>query len=343
MSDDSRTQSAELTRRSLIQSAVATAGLAVVNSAQAEKPAVSGKLKVGCLSWCFHNFAGGVDPSDAIDTVGEIGFDGIELIANVREDLDTIWSGASLDRIRARLERNKLQVSQFVLFQQAVPGLASPDPKIRAQNIDTFEAGCRVAATLGAPIVNIVAPWPTSYGADRGYLPRYYDIDNPKPAEHFHIDMARSFDWPKAFSEFAETTRECTRRAAGQNVKMTIEHHTHCLVHDATAFNQLWEAVRHPSLGYNLDAGWTLLQREYPPLAIHKVGKRLMNVHMRDIDGHMRRFPAFGDGVMDVQAIVEACKQVGFSGFLSIEQDKNVDDMRETCRRYLRIMREAIG
>ena len=31
-----------------------------------------------------------------------------------------------------------------------------------------------------------------------------------------------------------------------------------------------------------------------------------MNVHMRDIDGEMRQFPAFGRGVMDVQAIVAA-------------------------------------
>jgi sugar phosphate isomerase/epimerase len=45
---------------------------------------------------------------------------------------------------------------------------------------------------------------------------------------------------------------------------------------------------------------------------------------------------------MDIQAIVTALKQVGFNGFASIEQDRHPGDpdMRETCREYLRIMRE---
>ncbi|GMV96691.1 MAG: hypothetical protein AMXMBFR83_10530 [Phycisphaerae bacterium] len=344
MSEETTRRSVGLSRRELLQTAAATAaGTATAAAAQGEHPAMDGKLKVGCLSWCFHNFAGGVDPAEAIDVIGGMGFDGVELIANAPADLHTLWSGESLDRIRARVEKNKLQVSQFVLFQQAVPGLASPDQRVRARSIDAFEAGCAAAARLGAPIVNIVAPWPADYGAERGYLPRYYEIGAPKAGERFHIGLPGDFDWPKAWATFVETVRECLRRAAAHDVKMTIEHHTHCLVHDATAFLMLWDAVRDERLGYNLDSGWTLLQREYPPLAIHKVGRRLMNVHMRDIDGPMRRFPAFGTGVMDVPAIVAACKKVGFTGFLSIEQDKNVEDMRETCRRYLRIMREAIG
>jgi len=79
-------------------------------------------------------------------------------------------------------------------------------------------------------------------------------------------------------------------------------------------------------------------------VAIHKVGKHLMNVHMRDIDSLMRQFPAFGRGVMDIQAIVTALKQVGFNGFASIEQDQHPGDpdIRETCREYLRIMRKYI-
>ena len=47
---------------------------------------------------------------------------------------------------------------------------------------------------------------------------------------------------------------------------------------------------------------------------------------------------------MDVQAIIKALKAVGFNGFASIEQDQHPGDpdMRETCREYVRIMREYI-
>jgi sugar phosphate isomerase/epimerase len=54
----------------------------------------------------------------------------------------------------------------------------------------------------------------------------------------------------------------------------------------------------------------------------------------------MRQMVAFGDGVMDVQAIVEAVKATAFDGFISLEQDSFGGDMNEVCRRYLRIMKE---
>lgn len=333
-----------LSRRELMRTAAAAAGMAAIaGAAEPGKPEDKARMKVGCLSWCFHNFAGGVDPTEAIDTIGELGFDGIELIANAREDLQTVWAGASLDRIRARLDKHQLQVSQFVLFQPVVNGLASPEARVRGESIDAFEAGCRVAAKLDAPIINIVAPWPTTYGADRGYLPRFYEMSNAKSGDKFHIDLPADFDWPTAWREFVATTRECVRRAGTLGVKMSMEHHTHCLVHDATSFLCLWNEVKDPNLGYNLDTGWTLAQREYPPLAVHKIGPRLMNLHMRDIDGLMHRFPPFGTGVMDHRSVVEACRKIGFNGFFSIEQDKGGEDMRAICQRYLRLMREYIG
>jgi sugar phosphate isomerase/epimerase len=115
------------------------------------------------------------------------------------------------------------------------------------------------------------------------------------------------------------------------------------LVPDAVSFLRLWEALKDPALGYNLDTGWTLLQREYPAVAIHKVKRHLFNLHVRDIDGLMRRFVHVGTGVMDFQAVVEALQRVGYEGFLSIEQDKHPGDMKETCRRYLKLMRDLIG
>jgi sugar phosphate isomerase/epimerase len=73
------------------------------------------------------------------------------------------------------------------------------------------------------------------------------------------------------------------------------------------------------------------------------VNNRLMNLHMRDIDGLMREFVNVGEGVMDFEAIAEALQAIGFQGFLSIEQDKHPGDMKATCRRYLEIMKEYLA
>src|SRR5262249_48797593 len=158
----------------------------------------------------------------------------------------------------------------------------------------------------------------------------YYDIEKPKPGEKFHIDIAEGFDWDRVWEGYVQATRGCLERAKAHGLQMTIEHHTHTLVPEAASFLRLWEAIRDPALGYNLDAGGTLPQREYPRFAMHKAKRQLKNVHMRDIDGLFRRFLPAGTGVMDFKAIVETAKKIGFDGFLSLEQDKYPkDDMKE--------------
>jgi sugar phosphate isomerase/epimerase len=79
-------------------------------------------------------------------------------------------------------------------------------------------------------------------------------------------------------------------------------------------------------------------------VAVHKAGRHLMNLHMRDIDGLMRRFVHVGRGVMDFAAIVEALRAVRFSGFLCLEQDGDPrEDMKATCARYLAMMKKLLA
>jgi sugar phosphate isomerase/epimerase len=300
-------------------------------------------MKIGCVSWCFHSFAGGTNPEEAIEIIGELGFDGTDLIVLAREDIAGYWHDTTIDRLKMQLERCKLEVAQCVLFQPVVEGLTSTDAEERRRNLDYFEAGCRIGQKLGAPILNIVAPWPRELKGPHGYLPRYYEISDPKPGEKFHIDIAPGFDWDALWQTYIETTQACLERVRAYGMKLSIEHHTHCIIPDATSFLRLWDAIRDPALGYNMDTGWTLSQREYPPVAIHKVGAHLMNLHVRDIDGLMRQFVPVGEGVMDFRAIVEALKAVGFQGYLSIEQDKHrPEDMKLICQRYLNLMRQYL-
>jgi sugar phosphate isomerase/epimerase len=231
-----------------------------------------------------------------------------------------------------------------VLFQPVVGGLSNVVESVREQNLDNFAAGCRIAKKLDARFINFVAPWPLELKGPHDYLPRYYDIAKPKEGEKFHIDIAQEFDWERSWNVFVQAIRGCLDRVKQHGLKLTIEHHTHTLIPETAAFLRLWETVRDPDLGYTLDTGWTLAQREYPPLAMHKIKKHLYNIQVRDIDGLMRRFVPVGDGVMDIKAIVETARKIGYTGFLSIEQDGGFGaDQKEICKRYLRMMREYIG
>src|SRR5690349_646563 len=89
------------------------------------------KPRVGCVSWCFHSFAGGADPAEAIDIIGEIGFEGVDLILLARADIQEFWTTARIDALRKQLERHKLEVAQFVIYQPVIEGLTSTDAAVR--------------------------------------------------------------------------------------------------------------------------------------------------------------------------------------------------------------------
>jgi sugar phosphate isomerase/epimerase len=304
--------------------------------------ASKGRPKIGSVSWNFHTLAPGGYPEEAIDIIGSLGFDGIELIANSRRDVDEYWTGTTIDRIRKKLDQNRLVVSQFPMFQPVVEGLTSGNQDERNRSLDYFEAGCRIGKKLGAPMVNIVAPWARELSSTSGYLPRYF-LGTPKAGEKYHIEIAPGFDYDELWKGFTATIRSCLERAKGHGMRFSIENHTHTMIPVVDSFLRLSDSISDPALGCNLDCGWAMNQREYPPLAIRKLNQRLMNLHVRDIDATMREYVAIGDGVMDFQAIADAVKSVGFDGFVTLEQDGSGRDMKETCRRYVALMRSMLG
>src|SRR5215471_12501777 len=96
--------------------------------------------KLSSVSWNFHSLAPGHNPEEAIDIIGSLGFDGVELIANSKRDVDEYWTDTTIDRIRKKLDQNRLVVPQFPMFQPVVEGLTSRNRDERNKNLDYFEA-----------------------------------------------------------------------------------------------------------------------------------------------------------------------------------------------------------
>jgi sugar phosphate isomerase/epimerase len=334
-------------RREFIPALALTGALSQPGNALAQQPpapsrATGGSPKFGSVSWNFHSLAPGAHPEEAIDIIGSLGFDGVELIANSRRDLDDYWTDATIARINKQLQKNRLVVPQFPMFQPVVEGLTSRKADERNRSLDYFEAGCRVGKKLGAPMVNIVAPWARELTCSSEYLPRYF-MDDPKPGEKFHIDIAQGYDGDELWQSFIVTMKACLDRAKAHQMKFSIENHTQTMIPVTDSFLRLWDVVKDPAFGCNLDCGWAMNQREYPPLAIRKLNRRLLNLHVRDIDATMRDYVAIGDGVMDFNAIGAAVKTIGFNGFLTLEQDSSKTDMKEVCRRYLKVMKASLA
>src|SRR5438105_8150631 len=66
---------------------------------QPSRQRVARRPKISSVSWNFHSLASGAHPEEAIDIIGSLGFEGVELTANSRRDIDEYWTDATIDRI----------------------------------------------------------------------------------------------------------------------------------------------------------------------------------------------------------------------------------------------------
>ena len=312
-------------------------------AAETAQPAAPGAVRLGSVSWNFGSIVAGPPWTSEIDATADLGLEGIEVICAKPEHLDATVAEPHLSDLLRQLDRCKIAISQFVLFQPLVADLGSPDAEQRKRALDVFAKACKVAVKVRAPIINIVAPWPTVYHKEGwGYLPRYYSAGAKDPQPKFQFDVPRHFDWAKAWSEFIDTMKQATAAAKAEGLRFSLENHTHTFVRGADAFLRLWDEVRDPALGMNLDVGWLALEREYPVVGVCKAARHLMNVHVRDMDGIASRFPAPGTGCMDFPGIVAALRDVGFSGFMTFEQD-GVPDMKDALRRGKEILEKYLA
>jgi hypothetical protein len=88
---------------------------------------------------------------------------------------------------------------------------------------------------------------------------------------------------------------------------------------------------RDARMGLCLDIGHAIRAGEKPAAAVLKYGKRLLDMHIKDVtkaedDGQAIQV---GRGVIDFQALVSALRKTKYQGHCSIEYEKNVKDKND--------------
>ena len=80
-------------------------------------------IKIGCAAWTWTEPAHNPPYEEAIKSIGELGFDGIELILRDFEDVENYWTKDKRKEIKSMVDYYGLQVSQFAMFQNVMDGL----------------------------------------------------------------------------------------------------------------------------------------------------------------------------------------------------------------------------
>src|SRR5437867_908402 len=100
-----------------------------------------------------------------------------------------------------------------------------------------------------------------------------------------------------------------------------------------------------PRMGCCIDVGHTVRAGVDVVKAIHEVGARLFNVHMKDLTNIQSKESqvAVGEGIMPVKKIFEALGAIKYKGFVDLEYEIHADDPMPGVIESLAYMRGALA
>lgn len=309
-------------------------------------------MKIGCAAWIWTEPAHNPPYEDAVRSIGELGFDGMELILRDFADIKGYWTQEKRKEIKSMLDYYGMEVSQFAMFQNVMDGLASLEEERRQKSIDAFRAGCEISASLGCGIVNFVSPWPDVITSPNPYLPEYYYINVPgvdpriRALQVFQtklkIQFPEPFAWERYWEKHVEAVRTVAQIAGSYGFLLAIENHANTMTPHTDSILRLCEEVGEDNVGANLDTVWAYLQRENLPWAIYKYNQKLFHVHMRDGDGLAAYNLPVGYGNTDWEMVIKALKAIGYQGYLSLEWAHDSEKKRH-CQEALRYLRGLVA
>ena len=102
---------------------------------------------------------------------------------------------------------------------------------------------------------------------------------------------------------------------------------------------------RDKRMGLCIDVGHTVRIGEEPVAAIQRCAERLYDFHIKDVsEATAKGTPVvLGTGIIDIPAVLKALLNVGFSGHLGLEYERDADDPMPGMQKSLAYIRDSIA
>ncbi|MBV8915460.1 MAG: sugar phosphate isomerase/epimerase [Acetobacteraceae bacterium] len=252
---------------------------------------------------------------DALQLIADAGYDGVALTLDIHH-LDPFAPDfpAQRRRVAARLRELKLGCvvetgARFLLDPRAKhePTLVTADPDGRARRLDFLTRALEVAAETGAEAMSFWA-------------------GVPKPG----LDLAEARRW------LLDGAAQVARRAEQLGTVAAFEPEPGMLIETADD----WAALGIPGLKLALDTGHCLVTGERDPAnAIYAFAGDLGTVSIEDMKRGVHVHLPFGEGDMDIPAILRALAAIGFERLVCVElsrESHRADTMIPSSLAYLR-------
>jgi sugar phosphate isomerase/epimerase len=150
-------------------------------------------------------------------------------------------------------------------------------------------------------------------------------------------DIRSKFDYCKRAGIGVIVAGDPTPETLPRIEKFVKEYDIRFAIHNHGPEDKIWhspldvlKAVRSmdPRMGCCMDVGHTMRAGVDPVQAVHEVGARLFDVHMKDLAVATEKESqvAVGEGVMPVRGIFEALVATRYKGFVDLEYEIHADD-----------------
>ena len=242
---------------------------------------------------------------DAIDLLADVGYESVAITLDAGAldpyqdtvDLET-QTTAVLDRLDRRgLGRVVETGARFLLNARKKhdPTLMDSDPDRRALRVDFLLRSIDLAERLGADAVSF---W-------SGSLPDALGED-------------------EALDRLANALRPVIDRAEQRSVRLAFEPEPGMFIDTFARFARLDERVRHPLFDLTVDVGHVhCLETGDAESHLPKLGPRIANVHIEDMNRGVHEHLMFGEGTINFPAVIETLVRTKYRGGLHVELSRH--------------------
>jgi sugar phosphate isomerase/epimerase len=174
-----------------------------------------------------------------------------------------------------------------------------------------FKRGVDTAVELGAPIVNTVTHVPFEFPYPR--------ITDRPLVQVFNVQLSPEWDWDRNWDEYIAVLKECADYAQQAGLRYSLEPHPFRYGSNADGLIRIIEAVDSPAIGVNLDPSHLYPVGEFPNMVVYRLRDRIIHCHFSDNDGATNVHWRPGMGKIDWTQLLQALKDVGYDGTISLE------------------------
>ncbi|MFL5331398.1 MAG: sugar phosphate isomerase/epimerase family protein [Gemmataceae bacterium] len=254
--------------------------------------------------------------AEAIRRLAEIGYRGVEIMA----DVPHAWPAGLLEQqkqeIRNALSRHDMAIANINAFMMNAiadsrqpywhPSWIEPDIHYRQVRIDHTMRALSLARELGAPSISTEPGGPVATGES----------------------------WSEALKLFVETLKPVVEHAEHEGVSLLIEPEPGLLLENADQFEEFMRYFDSPRLGLNFDIGHFFCVGEDPAECVRRLRQHVRHIHLEDIAAnrvHAHLIP--GEGAIDFSAVFDAIQEIRYDGWVTIELYPYAEDPDQAAHR----------